>query len=36
MRRQERHIANGVVIFAGITALADIFIQWLEHKNRGE
>lgn len=36
MRRQHIHIVNGVVIFAGITALADIFIQWLEHKDRGE
>ena len=35
MRRQDRHIVNGAVIFAGVTALADIFIQWLEHKERG-
>lgn len=36
MRRQDRYITNGILWGAALTALADILIQWLEHKNRGE
>lgn len=36
MRRKERHIVNGALIGASVTALADIFIQWMDHMDRGE
>ena len=36
MRRQDRYIVNGILWGAGLTALSDILIQWLEHKNRDE
>lgn len=36
MRKQERHVVNGLLIGAGITALADILFQWIEHKDKGE
>jgi hypothetical protein len=35
MRRQERNILNGALIFAGATALVDFLMQWSEHKNKG-
>ncbi len=36
MRRKERYIANAALIGAGITALAEVLIQWMEHIDRGE
>jgi len=36
MRRQERHIATGMLWGAGLTALFDILSQWKQHKDRGE
>ena len=36
MRRQDRYIVNGILWGAGLTALGDILIQWIEHRNRGE
>lgn len=34
MRRQDRHIMSGILIVGGVTALSDIFLQWVEHTNR--
>lgn len=36
MRRKERYMVNSALIGAGLTALGDIFIQWMEHSDRGE
>lgn len=36
MRKKQRYILQGAAIGAGIGALIDIFIQWLEHYDRGE
>lgn len=35
MRRQEKYIFNGALIFGGATALIDILMQWLELKDKG-
>lgn len=35
MRRQDRNIVNGALIIGGATALVDILLQWMEHKDRG-
>ncbi len=35
MRRQDRNIINGALIVAGSTALVDILLQWIEHKDKG-
>lgn len=35
MRRQDMHIVNGVLIASGMMALADVFLQWIEHTNKG-
>jgi len=35
MRRKDRQIVYGVLIVGSATALVDIFMQWLEHKNKG-
>lgn len=36
MRKKGRYITNGALIGAGVSALGDILIQWMEHSNRGE
>lgn len=36
MRRKEKYIVNGALLGAGLTALGDILIQWMEHIDRGE
>jgi hypothetical protein len=35
MRRQDRNIVNGALIVGGATALVDILLQWIEHKDKG-
>jgi hypothetical protein len=35
MRRKNRYIVNGALIFGSATALGDIFLQWLECRNKG-
>lgn len=35
MRRKERYLLNGALIGGGATALLDIFLQMLEHKDKG-
>lgn len=35
MRRQDRHIVNGALIVGSATALIDILLQWMEHKDKG-
>jgi len=35
MRRQDRYITNGALIVGGATALIDILLQWMEHKDKG-
>lgn len=35
MRRQDKQIVNGALIVGGATALIDIFLQWLENKEKG-
>lgn len=35
MRRQDRHIVNGALIVGGATALIDILLQWMEHRDKG-
>ena len=35
MRRQDRYILNGALIAGGTMILADIFMQWIEHKDKG-
>lgn len=35
MRRKEKYILNGALIFGGATAIIDIFSQWMEHRNAG-
>lgn len=35
MRRQGRHIVNGALIVGGATALVDILLQWMEHRDKG-
>ena len=35
MRRQDRQIVNGALIFGSATALVDVLMQWSEHKNKG-
>jgi hypothetical protein len=34
MRRQDRHIVNAALIVGCGTALIDIFLQWMEHKDK--
>ena len=34
MRRQDKYILNGALIVGGVTALIDILMQWLEHKDK--
>lgn len=36
MRRKDKHILNGVVIGAAITSIADIILQWVEHRNANQ
>ncbi|MEZ4993539.1 MAG: hypothetical protein R2824_24160 [Saprospiraceae bacterium] len=36
MRRKDRHILTGVAIGATVTSLADIILQWLEHRNANQ
>ncbi len=36
MRRKEKHIANGALVGAGLVVLADIFMQWREHKEENK
>lgn len=36
MRRKEKYIVKGAIIGAGLTALLDILMQWMEHSDRGE
>jgi hypothetical protein len=35
MRKQDKYIINGALIVGGVTALIDILLQWLEHKEKG-
>lgn len=35
MRRQDRNIVNGALIVGGATALVDILLQWMEHRDKG-
>ncbi|HAO09296.1 MAG TPA: hypothetical protein DCQ50_20485 [Chryseobacterium sp.] len=35
MRRQDKYILDSALILAGATAIADLFMQWKEHKNNG-
>ena len=35
MRRQDKYILKGALILGSATALIDIFMQWLEHKDKG-
>lgn len=35
MRKQDRQIVNGALIVGGATALIDILMQWMEHKDKG-
>lgn len=35
MRRQDKYILNSALILAGVTAIADLFLQWQEYKNNG-
>jgi hypothetical protein len=35
MRRQDRQIVSGALIIGSATALLDIFLQWMEHKDKG-
>jgi len=35
MRRQDRQILNGALIVGGATALIDILMQWMEHRDKG-
>ena len=35
MRRKDSYIVNGAIIIGTATALIDIFLQWLEHKDKG-
>ncbi len=36
MRRKDKHVLNGVVIGAITTSIADIILQWVEHKNANQ
>lgn len=35
MRRRNKYILNGALVAGGTTALLDILLQWLEHKQNG-
>ena len=36
MRRKDKHIINGALIGFGATSAADVFMQWLEHKDQNK
>lgn len=35
MRRQDRQIINSALVIGGATALIDVLLQWMEHKDKG-
>ena len=36
MRRKDKHILKGAVIGATVTSIADIILQWVEHRNTNQ
>ena len=36
MRRKDKHILNGMIIGAAVTSIADIILQWVEHRNANQ
>lgn len=36
MRKKDKYVTQGALIGFGVVALLDIFMQWIEHRDRGE